>query len=176
MEKFVHSQFVKYLDKHNFLTPHQSAYLKFHSTQTSLFNVTDNWYQNIEDGLITGVCFFDISKCFDAICHDTLLFKLKKYGILGHSLIWFKSYLTDRSQALILNKSLTSFKNVTTRIPQGSIQGPVLFLIFMNDLPMFVKNCNLYADDTMLEAVGKTENEMLCSLQYQINKLSIWFT
>ena len=107
--------------------------------------------------------------------YDTLLFKLKKYGILGHSLKWFKSYLTDRSQALILNKSLTSFKNVTTGIPQGSIQGPVLFLIFMNDLPMFVKNCNLYADDTMLEAVGKTENEMLCSLQYQINKLSIWF-
>ena len=151
MEKCVHSQFGKYLDKHNFLTPHQSAYLKFHSTQTSLVNVTDNWYQNIEDGLITGVCFFDISKCFDAICHDTLLFKLKKYGILGHSLKWFKSYLTDRSQALILNKSLTSFKNVTTGIPQGSILGPVLFLIFMNDLPMFVKNCNLYADDTMLD-------------------------
>ena len=83
---------MSYLSKHQFITPDQSAYLKFHSTQTALLKVTNQWYQNIDEGLITGVCYFDISKCFDSISHEILLFKLEKYGFRGAALNWFASF------------------------------------------------------------------------------------
>ena len=69
------------MNQHAFLTVDQSAYLHNHSTQTLLHQINDNWLQNIDDGLITGVCFYDIAKCFDSLSHDVLLFKLQKYGI-----------------------------------------------------------------------------------------------
>ena len=116
MEKCVHSQIIVYLEQHNFLTPNQSAYLKNHSTQTALINVTNNWYQNIEDGLITGICFFDISKCFDALSHEIIFFKIEKYGIRNHALNWFRSYLTNRSQAISSKNSMTQFINITTGV------------------------------------------------------------
>ena len=160
---------------YRFITPDQSAYLKNHSTQTSLLKVTNDWYHNIENNLITGVCFFDISKCFNAIDHDILLFKLEKYGIRGKEFQWFSSYLNNRKQATKCNDRMSSFQSVCTGVPQGSILGPILFLLFMNDLPMYVGNCNLYADDTMLDATGKTIDEVTDSLQLEINKLSLWF-
>ena len=175
LEKIIQCQLSGYLEKHNFITPDQSAYLKNHSTQTALLKVTNDWYHNIENGLITGVCFFDISKCFNAIDHDILLFKLEKYGIRGNELSWFKSYLSNRKQATLCNGKISSFENVCTGVPQGSILGPILFLLFMNDLHMHVKNCNLYADDTMLDEIGESVNEVVTSLQCEIDKLSVWF-
>ena len=70
LEKCVQYQLMSFLSKHDMITPDQSAYLRHHSTQTALLKVTNQWYENIEDGLITGVCFFDISKCFDSISHE----------------------------------------------------------------------------------------------------------
>ena len=93
LEKCVHMQLSSYCEIHDFITPDQSAYLKHNSTQTALLKVTNEWYHNIENGLITGVCFLDVSKCFDVISHDTLLFKMQKYGIRNIELNWFKSYL-----------------------------------------------------------------------------------
>ena len=175
MEKCIHSQIIVYLEQHNFLTPNQSAYPKNHSTQTALINVTNNWYQNIEDGLITGICFFDISKCFDALSQEIIFFKLKKYGIRNHALNRFHSYLTNRSQAVSSKNGMTEFINITTGVPQGSILGPILLIIFINDLPMHVKISYLYADDTMIEASGQTIETVIDSLQSQIDSLCNWF-
>ena len=176
LEKCIQSQLIHYLSHHCFITPDQSAYLKNNSTQTALIKVTDKWYQNIEDGLLTGSCFFDVSKCFDAISHEILFFKLGKYGVDNNELSWFKSYLSNRTQAVVNNnKNMSSFSQVNTGIPQGSVLGPVLFLVMVNDLPMPVENCNLYADDTMIEAVGKTIDEVVESLQIQIDQLCSWF-
>ena len=86
LEKCIQSQLIHYLSHHCFITPDQSAYLKNNSTQTALIKVTDKWYQNIEDGLLTGLCFFDVSKCFDAISHEILFFKLCKYGVDNNEL------------------------------------------------------------------------------------------
>ena len=176
LEKCIQSQLIHYLSHHCFITPDQSAYLKNNSTQTALIKVTDKWYQNIEDGLLTGLCFFDVSKCFDAISHEILFFKLGKYGVDNNELSWFKSYLSNRTQAVVNNnKNMSSFSQVNTGIPQGSVLGPVLFLVMVNDLLMHVENCNLYADDTMIEAVGKTIDEVVESLQIQIDQLCSWF-
>ena len=95
----------------------------------ALIKVTDKWYQNIEDGLLTGLCFFDVSKCFDAISHEILFFKLGKYGVDNNELSWFKSYLSNRTQAVVNNNNnnMSSFSQVNIGIPQGSVLGPVLF-------------------------------------------------
>ena len=165
MEWCVHSQLLTYLESHDFISPDQSAYLKNNSTQTALLKVTNEWYHNIENGLITGVCFLDVSKCFDAISHEVLLFKVSKYGISNLELDWFKSYLKNRSQATCYNQILSPFHYVNTGVPQGSILGPLFFLLFINDLPMYVNNCNLYAHDAMTEATGSTVEDVIWSLK-----------
>ena len=195
MEKCVQTQLVNYLNEHQFITYHQSAYLKHHSTQTSLLKFADDLYHNIEDGLTTGICFFDISKCFDAINHNILLFKLEKYGNRGSELDWFTSYLSERLQATVLgagplershdaspeatelsvSKSMSSFLPISTWVTQGSILGSILFLIFVNDLSHYVKDANLYADDTGIKCTGHTVSDVVCSLQQEIDKLSNWF-
>ena len=175
LEKCVQVQLMNYLSNYCLLSPDQSAYLKNHSTQTALLKVTDQWYKNIDDGLITGVCFFDISKCFDSISHELLLFKLEKYGIRQRELDWFISYLTERQQCTSCNNQVSSLKQIITGVPQGSILGPVLFLLFINDLPMSVRKCNLYADDTEIEVTGNDINTVKLSLQSEIDKVNIWF-
>ena len=142
---------------------------------TALLKVTNEWYHNIENGLIIGVCFLDVSKCFDVISHDTLLFKKQKYGIRNIELKWFKSYLSNRSQANKCHNLMSSFVNFSTGVPQGSILGPLAFLFFINELPMYVKNCSLYADDAMTEATGSTVEKVVTSLQCNINQLNVWF-
>ena len=164
-----------YLETHQFISPDQSAFLKHHSTVTALHKVTDNLLNNIDEGLITCVCFFDIAKCFDSLDHSILLSKLDKYGIRNNTLLWFKSYLSDRTQATFVHNSLSPFLPISTGVPQGSILGPTLFLLFINDLPKYVKCCNLYADDCMVGCSGNTVPDILVNLQSEVNKLSNWF-
>ena len=175
-EKCIQIQLLSYINMHNFISCDQSAFLKSHSTVTSLHKVVDNWLTNIDNGLITCVCFFDITKCFDAIDHDILLFKLKKYGIKENELQWFSSYLSDRSQATSVHNTLSDFLPVQAGVPQGSILGPVLFLLFINDLPQHVHSCNLYADDTIIERSGDNLNDILRNTQSDIDNLTSWFS
>ena len=171
LHHFIHLSF---LSKNDMITPDQSAYLRHHSTQTALLKVVVRKYC-IEDGLITGVCFFDFSKCFESISHEILILELAKYGIINDAMSWFLSYLSARTQCTLCNNSVSSFQTVTSGVPQGSLLGPILFLLYINDLPKFVQNCNLYADDTEIEVAGKTMNEVVSSLQTQIDNLNIWF-
>ena len=174
-EKCIQVQLLSFLEQHHFISPDQSAFLKFNSTVSSIHKVVDNWLNNIEEGLITCVCLFDITKCFDSISHSVLLFKLEKYGIQQSELKWFASYLEDRSQATICHGSLSSFLSVKTGVPQGSILGPILFLLFINDLPNFVKSANLYADDTLIDRWGKNLSDIIPFMQQDINSLCRWF-
>ena len=80
-----------------------------------------------------GKCYFDVAKCFDSISHDVLLFKLEKYGIRGSEHCWFRSYLM---QTTLCNNTLSAFNMVQAGVPQGSISGPLLFILFMSDLPL----------------------------------------
>ena len=98
VESLVCSQIIHYLESHDFISHDQSAYLKRHSTQTSLHRVIDDWLENINEGELTGACLLDITKCFDSINHDILLKKLEMYGFQDVELTWFKSYLYNRQQ------------------------------------------------------------------------------
>ena len=131
MEKIIYRQLFTYISNHNFISPAQSAFLKNHSTITSLLHTTSNWNNAIDKGHVSLVCFFDISKCFDCINHSLLLDKLTIYGILNTENRWFRSYLTGRTQATRFNNTLSKFETISIGVPQGSVLGPLLFLLFV---------------------------------------------
>ena len=134
LEHEVNSQLISYLTKHSFISPDQSAYLKFHSTTTCLHRVVDDWLQNMDDGMITGACFLDIEKCFNTINHDLLLQQLNWYGICNNERNWFKSYLANRSQCTFYDGKLSDILDINIGIPQGSVLGPALFLVFILEM------------------------------------------
>ncbi len=157
MEKFVHYHFSQFLENNNLLTLAQSGFRRLHSTLTSLIQCTDRWLRNIDKGLITGVVFIDLRKAFDTVNFEILLQKLQEYGVNGSELEWFSSYLHGRSQVVTIDGVLSESLPVTVGVPQGSILGPLLFVLYVNDLPEALDNCesNMYADDTEIEHATK---------------------
>ena len=129
---------------------------------------TDNILENADNGLITASVFLDFSKAFDTVDHAILLCKLKSVGLDDNSLNWFKSYLSSRQQVTSIDNTLSSSLPVSVGVPQGSILGPLLFIIYINDMPNIVKHCKilLYADDTLLYYSSKSA----CDIEKYVNE------
>ena len=178
-EKLVQTQFISYLLRHDLITVEQSAFLKDHSTVTCLHRVIDDWIEALNDREVVAVCFFfiDISKCFDAISHELLLLKLQYFGVHGTELRWFESYLSGRKQAVSLNGKLSKPGQVSIGIPQGGVLGPVLFLLFINDITQSVNagTCNIFADDVAIYTSCKTVEDAESQLQICINEIDRWY-
>ena len=178
IESFVSDQIIKYLEDHAFISIDQSAYLKRHSTQTSLHRVIDDWLEQIHDNSLTGACLLDISKCFDSINHEILLKKLEMYGITGNELDWFSSYLKNRKQMLFFQEDSSDFQEVYSGVPQGSVLGPLLFLLFINDVSNFTtEGCalNMYADDVIIYTSAETSDELQMKLQLCVDNVHQWY-
>ena len=133
----------------------------------------DDLLDNINEGMMNAIIFFDHNKCFDTINHDLLLSKLQKYGVEDNELLWFTDYLSDRSQAVNVDGCISSFSNINTGIPQGSVLDPLLFLIFINDLPTSLRNTliNIYADDTGIHVCGTDFKNIQKRLQEEVDKV-----
>ena len=138
-EKLVYDRLANYLERNKYLTKYQSGFRKFHSTVTAMLRNSDDWLLNIDKGWLNGVIFFDLKKAFDTIDHDILLVKLSKYEVLENELKWFTSYLSERKQYCYVNGIHSLFTSIKYGVPQGSCLGPLLFLIYINDLHLVIK-------------------------------------
>ena len=145
-------QLYHYLKVNSILSKFQSGFRSLHSTVSALIQMCDDWSDSMDKGKLTGVVFLDIRKAFDSVDHSILLEKVQFYIVADRELMWLKSYLTARKQQCLINGCLSSQSNLLCGVPQGSILGPLLFLIDINDLPnclKFTTPC-LYADDTQI--------------------------
>ena len=148
----------------------QSGFRKDHSTETALIRIIDELLFNLDDNKVGGLVLVDYCKAFDMVGHAILLDKLNAYGVTGLSLEWFKSYLSERRQLVSLAGTKSDITTVRYGVPQGSILGPLLFIVFINDLPLHVSSCkiDLYADDTTITSFADYRN--MSSLQGSLNK------
>ena len=176
-ERELQSQLMSYLLQHDFVSMDQSAYRQHHNTQTSLQRVIDDWLDLICDDTLIGVCFLDIAKCFDTIDHEILAYKLKCYGIVDNEYLFFRSYLAERSQIVACNNTASNVASLSIGVPQGSVLGPVLFLLYINDVSqhIYLGKANIYADDTLIYCTGNTIDELQNLLQSCVNDVSRWY-
>ena len=175
-ERIIHDQFYHYLTNHNLLTKCQSGFRASHSTVTTLLETTNKWSVNIDNGLLNGVVFIDLKKAFDTIDHKILLQKLAHYGVDQNSSTWFRSYLSDRTQRCHVNGYLLSNQSIKFGVPLGSIIGPLLFLVYINDLPNCLNDgsSSMYADDTNISFQSSNLDELEKIMISDLSRLNIW--
>ena len=150
MEKAVHH--IVFLNRHDILYANQYGFRKKHSTIDAITKFTNDTINSLENKESTLAVFLDLSKAFDTINHAILLNKLEHYGIRGTPLAWFKSYLSDRTQYVHYRGVNSDDQFIECGVPQGSVLGPLLFIIYTNDLPgaLVTSKSILFADDTTI--------------------------
>jgi hypothetical protein len=143
-----------------------------------LIELVDSLRTNSDDGKFSLGIFIDLQKAFDTVDHEILLFKLSSYGIRGLALDWFRSYLTSRSQFVSACNARSSTLGLTCGVPQGSILGPLLFIIYINDIQSAVSKgtTKLFADDTNIFLTGKALDTVFVDANLVLNELNSWFS
>ncbi len=178
LERFVHTQIYNYQTENKILSSQQFGFRPKLSTSTALALFTDRILENNDNGHLTASVFLDLSKAFDTVDHAILLHKLRSVRLDDNSLRWFEfeSYLTSRQQITSINNTLSSSLSVLVGVPQGSILGPLLFIIYINDMPNVVKHCKiiLYADDTLLYYSSTSAKDIEKYVNEDLNLISQW--
>ncbi|CAB4016191.1 Hypothetical predicted protein [Paramuricea clavata] len=130
----------------------------------------------MDKGQLNSVVFLDLAKAFDTVDHEILLSELQIYGVDSMSLNWFKSYLFDRKQKCNVNGLVSSERSLVCGVPQGSIFGPLLFFVYINDLPSCLQHstARMYADDTNITTTGKSIKEIASGANTDLENIRIW--
>ncbi len=174
-ERVVFRHLFAYLDNHSLLTWRNSGFKPLDSTVNQLIFLTHKIQEALDKGKDVVMVFLDISKAFDKVYHDGLLHKLQTLGISGSLLEWFRGYLTNRKQRVVLNGQASSWQYTNAGVPQGSILGPLLFLVFINDLvDSLITNPYLFADDTSLLEIIDNVVESSIRLNTDLLSLQDW--
>lgn len=164
------------MDSNGIILEEQSGFRKHHSCETALNLLLLKWKQSIERGKIVMAVFVDLNRAFETIDRSKLRDVLKRYGIQGIALKWFSSYLENRTQVTRYNKSVSSETAVDLGVPQGSVLGPLLFILYINDLKRVLHRVevNLFADDTVLFFEGSSYTECFQVMNEELRYFSEW--
>ena len=171
MYKHLHN----FIVANNIITPHQSGFTIGDSTVNQLLYLSNEFSKALDDGKEIRVVFFDISKAFDRVWHKGLIYKLQNIGITGSLLLWIENYLFSRKQKVLLNGKESVILSINAGVPQGSILGPLFFLIFINDIVAEVEcSIKLFADDTSIYVIIENAQIDANNLNENLTKIQDW--
>ncbi len=174
MESIMRDIIMKYLHSNNLICNNQFGLIKGRSTNLQLLNVLDNWTISLDNKTPIDVILMDFKKAFDSVPHLRLITKLKAYGFENPLLGWINNFITGRTQRVSINGSFSNWHRVRSGIPQGSVLGPLLFVLYINDLPLDINSSiYMFADDTKISRPISTINDCML-LQDDINTLQSW--
>ena len=173
LERVVHNKLSDFL--RSWLTSNQSGFKTSDGTVPQLVRMTQEWSNAVDEGQYVAAVFFDLKKAFDRVWHQGLFTKLRAAGIKGAAHEWLVNFLTDRVQVTVVNGKISTSARLFAGVPQGAILSPLLFSVFMNDIP-FPRTTNLFADDTSSYIIDSVPSLLESKLQERTNSLSIWFS
>ena len=162
----------------NKISQYLCGFRKGYNTQHALLRLVDKLNKNLDNNKKIGILMMDLSKAFDCISHDLLIAKLNAYGFSKCSLKLIYSYLKERKQRVKINSDFSTWKEIINGVPQGSVLGPLLFNIYINDICLFVTQSDVtnFADDNTLSVANSSLNEIISSLEYDIAIVHKWFS
>jgi hypothetical protein len=176
IEKVAYEQITDYLEESKLLCPQQFGFRRGKCTQHAVTYLNEHIRQNMDKSRCTGAVYLDLRKAFDTVSHACLLNKLPYYGIKNNEYLWIQDYLFNRSQYVYYNQVKSDKEHISYGVPQGSILGPLLFIIQINDMYLAVKKCNIlmYADDTVLYYSANSTDEIEESINSDLELVSQW--
>ena len=175
-ERLIYDQLYEYLDSNKHLFIDQYGFRNLHSVVSCLLNCTNDWCVNIDRGKFTAMIFIDLKKAFDTVDHQMLLNKIRNYGVDGLEHQWFSSYLDNRRHFCKINGVCSDPAEISIGVPQGSCLGPLLFLLYINDLPFALKRAKatMYADDTAISFSSDNIEEIDAVVNAELSCLEKW--
>ena len=178
LERIVYNRLIGFLLKHDVIYYKQFGFLKGRSTEQAMTEIILKIIEAIENKNYSLGVFLDLSKAFDSISHNILLTKLFRYGVRGIALDWFKSFLSNRHQYVQIDNAQSSTQSIEYGVPQGSVLGPLLFLIYINDMPSASSKLSLilFADDTTGLFNAPSLDELFSTVNNELNNLSLWLS
>ena len=174
LEKLIHRSLYTLLESSQVLHHSQFGFRHKHSTVLLLATVVDDWARSLDSHQSVHSIFIDFAEAFDSVPHKRLLCKLEAYGVSGTLLNWFKAFLCDRRQRVVINGTASDWAPVLSGVPQGSILGPLLFILYINDLLNNLQcNIKIFADDVAVykSIITREDCDML---QHDLSSISLW--
>ena len=177
IEKGMYNHLIDFIDDNNILSKHQFGFRKNHSTNHAGIALVDKISTALDMGKVAIGCFIDLKKAFETVNHFILINKLRKYGIHGNILEWFISYLDNRKQYVFYNGSKSNDQYISCGVPQGSILGPLLFILYINDLSNISESLTsiLFADDTTVIVESDSVSDAIALMKLELIKLNIFW-